>query len=207
MDGGGPAPPAPTDEELVAAFVAGDGTAFDALVDRYARRVYGICLRYFGDPADAEDAAQETFVALLRRAGTFRGGAAFSTWLYRVATNACNDLARKRARRPRSDGRDVEALRDTADVDDALANRELGMELAAALDGLDPSSRQAILLHDVYGLPYAEVAQRLGWPVGTVKSRIARGHGRLASALTHLRGSAEPGREPSAPAKPPTVHP
>lgn len=197
------------DEALVAAFVAGDAGAFDELVRRYARRVYGICLRYFGDPTDAEDAAQETFVALLRRAETYTGAAAFSTWLYRVATNACNDLARKRARRPQAAGVDVATLSDVATPDDLLADRELGLELHAALRTLDPATRAAVVLHDVGGLPYADVAQRLGVAVGTAKSRVFRGHARLAAALVHLRDEpvAASGGEPPAPVPPPTVRP
>jgi RNA polymerase sigma-70 factor (ECF subfamily) len=187
--------PVPSDEDLVAAFVAGDGGGFDQLVERYAKRVYAICFRYFGDAADAEDAAQEAFLALYRHAGTFAGAARFSTWMYRVATNACNDLARKRARRPRSADRDVADLA-MASTSDLLANRELGMELDAALSELAPEYREPILLHDLGGFGYADIAARLGVPVGTVKSRIHRGHARLAAALRHLR------REPSGPVAP-----
>lgn len=180
--------------------MAGDGAAFDALVRRYRRRVYGICLQYFGDARDAEDATQDAFVALLRRADTFKGTAAFSTWMYRVATNACNDLARKRARRPRPAADGAEQLADTADLDDVLANRELGVELETALQRLEPIYREAVVLHDVIGLPQAQIAERTGVAVGTVKSRIHRGHAQLAAALTHLR-------EPSRPSTPPTVQP
>lgn len=154
-------------------------------------------MHYFGDATDAEDAAQEAFVALLRKASTFAGTAAFSTWMYRVTTNACNDVARKRARRPRTVSEGVERLEETAAVDDLLANRELGVELEGALAGLDPEFREVIVLHDVAGLPYADIAERLGLAVGTVKSRIHRGHGRLAGALAHLR-------EPTRPIPPPT---
>jgi RNA polymerase sigma-70 factor, ECF subfamily len=161
--------------------------------------VFGICMQYFGDARDAEDATQDAFVALLRRASTFAGTAAFSTWMYRVATNACNDLARKRARRPRSTG-DTDQLADTAALDDVLANRELGVELEAALERLDPIYREAVVLHDVIGLPQAEIAERTRVAVGTVKSRIHRGHAQLAAALTHLK-------EPSDPSTPPTVQP
>lgn len=191
---------APSDEDLVAAFVAGGpgaGAAFDELVTRYQRRVYGICYRYFGDPADAEDAAQETFVVLLRRAGTFRGTARFSTWLYRVATNACNDLARRRGRRPTAAG-DLDALASEPAVEDPIAARELSADLARALADLDDDTRDAVVLHDVAGLPYADVAARLGVPVGTVKSRIHRGHARLAASLRSLA-------EPADPIDPPTV--
>jgi len=199
---------APSDEALVAAYVDGDGSALDELVRRHSRRVYGICFRYFGNAGDAEDAAQETFVAVLRRAATFNGASAFSTWLYRVATNACNDIARKRARRPRSAGTDVAQLADVTDAEDLLGNRELRLELATALRSLPPEHRDAVVLHDVGGLPYADIADRLGVPVGTVKSRIHRGHARLADALPHLRtGGSDPVREPSDTAAPPTVQP
>lgn len=204
-----------SDEELLAAFVAGDQGAFDQLVDRHARRVYAICLRYFGNPTDAEDAAQEAFLTLYRRAGTFTGAARFSTWMYRVATNACNDLARKRARRPMApsgvraaDQGDVAGLVPDPAAD-LLANRELGMELEAALAALEPEYREPILLHDVGGFRYADIAERTGVPVGTVKSRIHRGHARLAAALSHLHeGAPHPGsasedhREPSRPIAP-----
>lgn len=157
-------------------------------------------MHYFGNPGDAEDAAQEAFVALLRKAPTFAGTAAFSTWMYRVTTNACNDLARKRARRPQSAGDGVERLVDTAAVEDVLGNRELGVELEGALAALEPEFREVILLHDVAGLPYADIADRLGVPIGTVKSRIHRGHVRLAHTLVHLR-------EPNRPITPPTGSP
>jgi RNA polymerase sigma-70 factor, ECF subfamily len=189
-----------TDEDLLAAYVAGDTPAYSVLVDRYARRVYGICYRYFGDVSDAEDAAQETFVTLLRRAETYAGAAAFSTWLYRVATNTCNDIARKRSRRPRTVPLpDAGERDDEPAAADLLANRELALELRQALAGLDADHREAVVLHDVVGLPYADVAERTGVAVGTVKSRIHRAHARLAAALLVQRDT-----EPSAPARPPT---
>ena len=187
-----------TDEELVAAFVDGDRAAFDEIVARYSRRVYAICLRYFGDPSEAEDAAQETFVILLRRASTYRGGAAFSTWLYRVTTNVCHDLGRRRARRPQPVHNDMADEHPSAD--DLLANRELGLDLEQALATLDAEQREAVVLHDVAGVPYADIAARLGVPVGTVKSRIARGHARLATVLVDRRPT-----EPNRPSNPPTV--
>jgi RNA polymerase sigma-70 factor (ECF subfamily) len=194
---------APSDEALVAAYVRGgpDGdAAFDQLVTRYERRVFGICYRYFGDAAEAEDAAQEAFVILLRRASTFTGAARFSTWLYRVTTNACHDLARRRGRRPRTVA-DLEELSAHASAEDPLTSLELAADLERALAVLDPVSRQAVVLHDVHGLPYADVGERLGLPVGTVKSRIHRSHARLADALRHLNSAAG---EPADPPRPPT---
>ena len=200
-------PAEPPDEELVAAWVAGERAAFDELVRRYRRRVYGICLRYFGDPSDAEDAAQDAFVALFRRAHTFQGNAAFATWMYRVAVNACNDLARKRSRRPQRSDADVSTLGDDlASPEDLVAQRELGMVLEQALTHLDPDTRAAIVLHDVQGVPYHDIAERLGLAVGTVKSRIHRGHARLAALLTESSAaegggtlSADPASNPSQP--------
>jgi RNA polymerase sigma-70 factor, ECF subfamily len=196
-----------SDEDLVAAWQRGDEAAFDALIDRFTPRVFGICHRYFGDPTDAEEATQETFVALLRRGGSFRGQSRFSTWLYRVATNVCHDLGRKRSRRPSTVPLDPdpdggpphgERLRDerATDAEDALLAAELGSELTAALRRIDVDQRTAIVLHDVYGYTYEEIAGRTDVAVGTAKSRVHRGHARLADELAHLRSRApEPGSE------------
>lgn len=199
-----------SDEVLVRAFVEGDERAFDELVLRYQRRVYAICYRYFGNAADAEDAAQEAFLALLRHAATYSGAASFSTWMYRVASNACNDLARKRARRPQLAAVPVE---DTADeTEDLLSRRELALDLAAALDVLEPELRAVVVAHDVDGIPYADIAARSGVPVGTIKSRIHRAHARLAaefrappSTLPGTPGTPAGAREPSSPQAPPTT--
>jgi RNA polymerase sigma-70 factor, ECF subfamily len=194
--------PVHTDEMLVTAFVNGDERAFDQLVQRYERRVYAICYRYFGNAEDAEDAAQDAFVALLRRAGTFSGASTFATWMFRVATNACNDLARKRARRPQRTDTDIaehDARAGSApSAEEALGARGLPDDLVEALRALDEATREAVVLHDVYHVPYAEIADRAGVAVGTVKSRIHRGHARLAALL----GSAV--AEPSGPERPPT---
>jgi RNA polymerase sigma-70 factor, ECF subfamily len=197
-----------SDEELLAAHLAGDGRAFDALVSRYERRVYAICYRYFRDASDAEDAMQDAFIALLRRGGSFTGASSFSTWMYRVATNACNDLARKRARRPQRDATDVGALPadlgSVSGVEDHVATTTLDPSLVAALRTLEPAHREAVVLHDVYGVGYAEIAERSGVAVGTVKSRIHRAHARLAELV--LADAAAAGELPGRP-RPPTVQP
>ena len=181
-------PAAQEDEQLIAAFVDGDQSAFDALVSRYERRVFAICYRYFGKVTDAEDAAQDTFIALLRRAESFSGASSFSTWMYRVTTNACHDLARKRSRRPQSADADVTEVIDRrtshASAEEVLHDAELDPGLVAALDELDDDTKEAVVLHDVYGIGYAEIAERFGIAVGTVKSRIHRGHARLEGALS-----------------------
>lgn len=191
-----------TDEELVSAWQAGDIRAFDELVDRFTRRVFGICLRYFGNADDAEEATQETFVVLHRRGASFRGQSKFSTWLYRVTTNVCHDIGRKRGRRVDTVPLDTPAGQEhagtAADGQDALIAAELGAEIATALRRLDVEQRTAVVLHDVYGLTYDEIAARSGVAVGTAKSRVHRGHARLATELAHLRGGTPgDGREPS----------
>lgn len=176
-----------SDVELVEAYRGGESTAFDALVTRHLGYIYGRCLRYFNDPTDAEDATQEVLTTLLRRVTSYQAEAQFTTWLHTVATNTCHDLARKRARRPVSVGgetadRALEAAADPSAADE-MAARELDGELVAALAQLDGATRTAVVAHDVGGHPYADIAAAQGVAVGTIKSRIHRGHARLAEIL------------------------
>ena len=172
-----------SDEALLAAHLRGDRSAFGELVARHERRVYGLCLRILGNRQDAEDAAQEAFVAALRRAATFRQAAAFSTWLYRIAVNAATDLARRRAR-----ARVVPLDQDLADRAGPVG-RDPGEEVVtavavqAALTRVPEEFRVAVVLCDLYRVPYAEAAQILEVPVGTVKSRVFRGRLALAAEL------------------------
>ena len=92
--------PPERDEELVRRFLLGDADAFERLVERHRQRVYNLCLRILGDPEDAADAAQDTFLSVLTKLTQFRGDAAFTTWMHRVTVNACHDLSRKRRRQP-----------------------------------------------------------------------------------------------------------
>lgn len=191
---------AQSDEELLAAFVAGDDRAYATLLHRYERRVFGICYRYFGDATDAEDAAQDAFLTLYRKADSFRGGSKFSTWMYRVTTNACNDMGRKRSRRPRKADAVLEDLH-VADSGDQIGQRLLALELREALLQLEPDYRDAVVGHTVEGRPYHEIAQDAGVAVGTIKSRVHRGHAKLAAILS--KGDAT-SAEPSGRAPPPT---
>ena len=189
-----------SDEQLVTAFTNGDERAFAELLTRYQRRVYGICYRYFGDPTDAEDAAQNAFLTLYRRAETFNGASKFSTWMYRVTTNACNDLARKRSRRPRKADAVVDDL-PLADPRDEIAQVDLDLDLRQALLQLEPDQRYAVVEHTVKGRPHAEIAEEVGVAVGTIKSRVHRGHAKLAKVLSEREGTRA---EPSGRAPPPT---
>lgn len=189
-----------TDDDLVRRVRAGDETAFDALVDQHADQVYAICLRYFGDPHDAEDAVQATFLACYRGLATFRGQAALSTWMYRVATNACHDLARRRSRQPHTvpldDRRDGASEPFDEGALDRLAAAELQPDLLAALAQLDADQRRAVLLRDVVGASYAEIAEDQAVALGTAKSRVHRAHARLADILR------PPGNQPPHPRTP-----
>jgi RNA polymerase sigma-70 factor, ECF subfamily len=179
----------PSDEALLAAHLRGDPRAFGVLVARHERRIFGLCLRVLGNREDAEDAAQEAFLAALRKAATFRRAAAFSTWLYRIAVNAATDQARRRGR----------ARLTTLDPDDAGVAADPGGDLGeavtaavaiqTALTKVPEEFRVAVVLCDLYRVPYADAAQILEVPVGTVKSRVFRGRAALATCLA---GSDDP---------------
>lgn len=158
--------------------------AFRELVDRHRHRVWSISRRYFGDAHDAEDATQETFLRVLRHGASFRGDAQVSTWLYRVATNTCHDLARHRARRPAVPLERLDDLAPAApDPTDAVDDAH---RLRAALAELDDDVRALLLMCTVEGVPYDEVAAVFGIAVGTVKSRVHRARARLAELLADI---------------------
>lgn len=173
------------DHTLVRAYLGGDASAFDRLLERHRSRVYATAYRIVG-PADAEDAAQEVFLSVVRKLGGFRYESAFSTWLYRVTVNVCTDLLRKRRDVPAEEVPD-QPLPDRAD-DVAGA-----LDVQAALALVPTEFRIPLVLRDVQDLPYDEIAELLGAPVGTVKSRIHRGRVALARAI---RG--EPAGPPAA---------
>jgi RNA polymerase sigma-70 factor (ECF subfamily) len=195
-----------SDESLLAAHLRGDPRAFGELVGRHERRIYGLCLRILGNREDAEDAAQEAFLSALRRASSFRQAAAFSTWLYRIAVNAATDQARRRGR-----ARVTQLGPDDAGMAVAPGS-ELGEVVASAvavqtaLTRIPEEFRVAVVLCDLYRVPYADAAQILEVPVGTVKSRVFRGRAALAERLAAppLRVVGAPGTEPSPPASEPT---
>ncbi|HVL65394.1 MAG TPA: sigma-70 family RNA polymerase sigma factor [Actinomycetota bacterium] len=172
------------DAELVTRFVAGEEPAFAALMRRHEDRVFALALRMTGDRADALDATQDAFIQAFRRAPGFRGDSAFGTWLYRIAINACHDLLRKRGRAPVPEA-ELPERADTARVDDATAAR---VDIAAALARLQEDYRTAVVLHDLGGVPYEEIAVETGVSIGTVKSRISRGRRRLAALLEQSAG-------------------
>lgn len=153
-------------------------------------RVFAVCLRITGNREAALDAAQETFITVFRKAAQFKGDAAFSTWLYRVAVNTCYDLLRKQKRRH---AEPLPEDRDPSDphAQDDLAGVEMRSEIEAALAALPEEFRAAVILSDLEALPLAVVAEALDVPLGTVKSRVFRGRKLLAQSLGNLRAGLE----------------
>lgn len=195
-----PPPDRPSDDDLAERAQQGELDAFNALIGRYQRPVFGLCLRMLSSPAAAEDAAQDTFISAWRGIGGYRGGS-FQAWILRIAGNQCRDELRKRKRRP-SDSLDsmIEAEGDGAAPPSRERSPEgqaLGSETARViqqgLETLPEEQRMAVLLSDVQGLAYEEVAESMGTSVGTVKSRISRGRARLREFLTD-RGELPSGR-------------
>jgi RNA polymerase sigma-70 factor (ECF subfamily) len=170
----------------VTAAQGGDRGALDQLLRRHYDRVHAVCRRITGQEADAADAAQEAMIAVVRSLDRFDGRSTFSTWIYRIATNASLDELRRRKRRGTMTGLDDDiAHGDRADASGAVRIDAIADHLAldAALRGLTEEYRVPVVLRDVADLDYAEIAAVLDVPPGTVRSRIARGRAALARAL------------------------
>ena len=174
---------APDDAVLVPDALAGDRRALDALLRQQYPAIHALCRRMTGNDADAADAAQDALVAVVRGLHRFDGRSRFSTWVYRVTVNTCLDELRRRRRRPEPRDLDSPAFSTAAAataVDGTVADR---VDVDAALRALPPDFRAAVVLRDLCGLDYAEIAEVLAVPPGTVRSRIARGRAALADRL------------------------
>jgi RNA polymerase sigma-70 factor, ECF subfamily len=186
----------------VTAAQGGDRGALDQLLRRHYDRVHAVCRRITGHDADAADAAQEAMIAIVRNLDRFDGRSSFGTWAYRIATNASLDELRRRKRRatPVSTDDDPEHHHnEVADPDGGQRIEAIGdhMALDAALRVLNDDYRLPVVLRDVADLDYAEIAAVLDIPVGTVKSRIARGRAALAESLASQIDTQPPGNEPT----------
>ena len=192
---------------------AGDRVALETLLRRHHDRLYAVCRRLTGDDADAADACQEALLAVVRGLPRFDARSSFATWAYRVATNAALDELRRRRRRPDPGlppewGPEPEAepwstagagaaAAGGRPVDDEVATR---LDLDAAIRQLSPEFRAPVVLRDLAGLSYDEIAEVLDIPAGTVRSRIARGRAALAELLGPGRNPrAAPGRQTGTP--------
>jgi RNA polymerase sigma-70 factor (ECF subfamily) len=192
-----------TDADLLAAHVAGDAEAFGVLFARHRDRLWAVALRTMGDRDDASDGLQDGMVAAFRRAGSFRGDAAVTTWLHRVVVNACLDrlrAAKVRAADALPDDLEERASRGSLlsatdrshDPAEAAVTGERRRLVLDALATLPPEQRAALVLVDMEGYSVAEAAAVLDCAAGTVKSRCSRGRARLAPLLGVLRTDAEP---------------
>ena len=182
------------DEErrLVEVAQRGDVESFNELVRLFEGRVYNLCYRMLGDADSAADAAQDAFLSAFRNLRSFRGGS-FRSWMLRIATNTCYDALRVRKRRP-SVSLDMEAddelassplqIADTAESpDDFAQRRELAAAIQQGLTALPDEQRIVLILSDIQGLAYEEIAQITNSNLGTIKSRLSRGRARLREVL------------------------
>lgn len=161
----------------------GDDKALDALLRRHHDRIHALCRRLAGNDADAADATQEAMITVVRRLDRYDGRARFTTWLYRVVTNACLDELRRRKRRPvpmDDDALAFDRAPSAPSLDGTVADR---LDIDHALAQLAPEFRAPVVLRDLCGLDYAEIGEVLDLPPGTVRSRISRGRGALAHVL------------------------
>ncbi len=177
-------------DDLVAAAQTGDPGALDALLRAHYDRLYAVCRRLTGNDADAADAAQETLLALVRGLRGFDGRSRFSTWSYRIAVNASLDELRRRRRRPEPGLDDHLAAPPGATGRDLSDDSDRRLDIDAALGRLPMEFRTAVVLRDLCGLDYAEIATVLAIPPGTVRSRIARGRSLLVPLLSGNRDRA-----------------
>jgi RNA polymerase sigma-70 factor (ECF subfamily) len=172
-----------TDRALVERVRKGDVRAFDLLVRKYRHKILGLISRYIHDWSECEDVAQEAFVRAWRALPAFRGESAFYTWMYKIAVNTAKNHLVAQGRRPPADDLDADTavqieagarLRDEATPEHELARREIERTVFETVEALPEELRVAITLREVDGLSYEEIAERMGCPIGTVRSRIFR---------------------------------
>ena len=181
------------DAALVERVQRGDKHAFELLVLKYQRKIMRLLSRLIHDPAEAEDVAQDAFIKAYRAIPQFRGESAFYTWLYRIAVNTAKNHLVARRRRPSGsaqyENEDGETFDETDNLSDintpeaAFASREIADTVNQAIDALPEELRTAIVLREIEGLSYEEIAQSMGCPIGTVRSRIFRAREAIASKL------------------------
>jgi len=181
------------DAELVARVQRGEKRAFDLLVLKYQRKIIRLLSRMVSDPGELEDVAQEAFIKAYRALPQFRGESAFYTWLYRIAINAARNWQAARRRRPTHlsalespEGEtfpQIDTLSDIATPESMLTSREIVDAVNAAIEDLPADLRTAIVLREIEGMRYEDIAQTMGCPIGTVRSRIFRAREAIAARL------------------------
>ncbi len=184
------------DAELVQQCKLGDISAFEKLLDEYEGKIYNMAYRMLGDRQDAEDATQETFMKAYTSLDGFRGDSSFSTWLYRIAKNVCLDEIRRRQRKPvyhldepvtTPTGQIQRQLPDESPApDEVVVEHEKRRAIEEALGKLPPHHRTVIVLRDIQGLSYNEIAEILKVKLGTVKSRLYRARSSMSAVLQEM---------------------
>lgn len=197
--------PEAADQAFVELLRAGSSEAFEVLIERFQHPVYNLILRLVGDPVEAADVVQEVFLKVFRKIGSFRGQSSLKTWIYRIAVNEASNH-RRSCRRHRGREVEIEPVREeTAATGQALvdpclspyeqaAGAEVRRQLEEALAQINPDFRAAVVLRDIDGLSYEEIAEVLDVSLGTVKSRILRGREALREALAERHGVLSFGR-------------
>lgn len=184
------------DQQLVERAQAGEKQAFDVLVGKYRRKLERLLSRLIRDAAEVEDVTQEVFIKAYRALPSFRGESAFYTWLYRIGVNTANNhLVSKGRRAPTSTDYDAEEaetfedathLRDVNTPESLLMSKQIGATVNAAMEALPEELRSAIVLREIEGLSYEEIARIMNCPIGTVRSRIFRAREAVAERLRPL---------------------
>ena len=181
-----------SDSQIIERTLGGEPDAFNVLVRRWERQIYGLTLRMLGRDEEAKDATQETFLSAYRNLSKFRGDAKFSSWIYRIALNVCNTKLRSRSRFTISldEQREVsgfELAADTEDLGSGIQQEQITRHVRRALQGLPSEMRQVIIMKEYEGLKFSEIADVLGIPISTVKTRMYAGLSELRKRLAHLR--------------------
>ncbi|HBG32008.1 RNA polymerase sigma factor RpoE [Candidatus Macondimonas diazotrophica] len=188
------------DQDLVKRVQRGDKTAFDLLVRKYQYKVIKLVSRYVYDPSDAHDVAQEAFIKAYRALPGFRGDSAFYTWLYRIAINTAKNHVAARNRTPisaesefgneDSDGDFSSRLSDIDTPEALLLTDEVRRTIMTAIEGLPQDLRTALILREIEGMSYDEIAKTMDCPVGTVRSRLFRARDTIDAELKKIEGLA-----------------
>ena len=181
-----------TDSQLIERTLGGEPDAFNLLVRRWERQIYGLTLRMLGRDEEAKDATQETFLSAYRNLSKFRGEAKFSSWIYRIALNICNTRLRSRSKITVSldEQRELTGLEiaaEGADLGSGIQQEQITRHVRRALQGLPAEMRQVIIMKEYEGLKFSEIADVLGIPISTVKTRMYTGLTELRKRLGHLR--------------------
>jgi RNA polymerase sigma-70 factor, ECF subfamily len=171
-----------TDEELVARSIGGDAQSFNELILRWERPIYALAYRTIGREEDARDVCQETFLRAFRALPGFRGQAKFSSWLYRIALNLCRDWIRRERRAQIVQAPEnvdlvelASALEPSETVEDLVTRKDLARVVERAMANLPEEQRTAIVLKEYHGLTFQEIADLVGCPLSTVKTRLYQG--------------------------------